>query len=209
MYNKNNNNKAIVMASGGIDSTVILYDLYNKGIDTYPVIVNYGQKNYKTELKHLEIVNPFSNKIIEISIPDIYALTESKLLKEIDLWEENMSNSDNYVPYRSHLLILISAILADIYNINQVYFGFIDTENVNSWDCKKQYLKSIFATFNTIDYHIPLIDLNKIEVVKIGFELHAPLAKTFSCQNNIVNHCGVCPNCIDRIISFKEVLISE
>jgi len=208
MYNKDD--KIIVMASGGIDSTVILFDLHSKGYtNVYPVILNYGQKTYDTEHKSLVSVCPFPlQNILEMDISTFYKGSSSKLLLPIDLWNDDFNEVQNDLPGRSLLLILAGLSKAKSINSAVIYFGFIDTLNVIYYDCKEEYLKKSFNLLcnEKVNFEIPLIHMSKEDVVYRGFKLNVPLGKTFSCHNNKEIHCGVCPNCLDRIRAFGELV---
>src|SRR5690242_7219111 len=104
----------ILLASGGLDSTVLAFWLKNKGIDFVPVFINYGQHCADTEYETLKSVLPdeLIPKIEFIDISSIYIGSESRMINPANLWEDNIVAEDLYLPYRNLMILSVGAIIA-------------------------------------------------------------------------------------------------
>ncbi len=200
----------ILMTSGGMDSTTLAYWLLNKGIEFIPLFFNYGQHCKETELNTLRQVLPekYKSRIKVLDISCVFENSESLLIKEADLWNEEVSHEDLYVPYRSLLLLTTAAAFAQSGGINTIYSGFINSNHAKEIDCSSEFfnkLEGIFSNYGGIKMAMPFRYMSKYEVAKIGLELKVPIANTFSCQVFSDIPCGACPNCVDRLEAFKKL----
>src|SRR5690349_10975266 len=98
--------RAVLLASGGLDSTTLAYQLSAEEISITPLFVDYGQHCSATEFTTLQNVlpPPLRRGIVRIDISDVYQGTSSRLIAPADLWQESISHDDLYLPYRNLLL---------------------------------------------------------------------------------------------------------
>jgi 7-cyano-7-deazaguanine synthase len=200
---------ALLMASGGMDSTVLAYWLREKGKEVLPLFLDYGQHFKDTELEALKRLLPkeYFENIRVIDIKDIYKGSTSRMIKEPNLWEEEVVADDLYLPYRNLLFLSIAASVAQTEGITEVYSAFINSNHAKEIDCSKDFfdnLGSLLENYGPINIQMPFRFHSKKEVADIGISLGVPIAETFSCQASSTVHCGVCPNCVDRLSALNS-----
>lgn len=201
--------QACVLASGGLDSTTLVYDLLAKGMKIRVIFINYGQHFYDTELSALKKVLPveiFEDiKIIDIS--SAYTESRSPLIKRYDLWQTNVVDEMLYVPFRSLTMISAAMAYSQSIGVSQLYAAFIDSNHVKDIDATSFFLDSLIKTtdvYESVKLNLPLRNMTKLDVVKLGISVNAPIEKTYSCQINLEIPCGACPNCVDRATAISS-----
>ncbi|MDI4649595.1 7-cyano-7-deazaguanine synthase [Cohnella hashimotonis] len=201
---------SLFMASGGLDSTVMAYWLKQQGKRVLPLFIDYGQhfkqEEYKTLLK--VIPQDYKDSIRVIRIGDVYQSSNSRMIKEPNLWEDDFTADDLYLPYRNLLFLSVAASVAQSENISDVYSAFINSNHAKEIDCSKDFfdrLGTMLKDYGTIKINMPFRDYSKTEVAELGIKLGVPIATTFSCQANSKVHCGVCPNCVDRLAVLNSL----
>ncbi|WET51032.1 7-cyano-7-deazaguanine synthase [Chryseobacterium indologenes] len=205
-----NLNEGVILVSGGLDSTTLCYLFIKNNIKFTPLIINYGQHCFDTELQSLKVVLPEKhlNDLEIIDISDIYKFSNSKFIKPANLWEDNITADDLYIPYRNVLLLTAAASFARTLNYNFVYSAFINSNHAKEIDCSNEFfnnLESLLSEYGSVKIEMPFRNLSKFEVAKLGIELNAPIGKTFSCQASPIIPCGACPNCVDRLDALKKI----
>ena len=198
------NYDALLLASGGMDSTVMYYWLKNKNLKILPVFIDYGQHFKETEYQSLINLLPSNavSSIRIIRIGDIFQNSKSRLIIEPNLWEDDVTSDDLYLPYRNLLFLTLGASIAQAEKIPEVYAAFINSNHAKEIDGSKEFLDNLttmLAGFGQVTVQLPFRDFTKKEVANLGIELGVPISRTYSCQANSNTHCGVCPNCVDRI----------
>lgn len=202
--------KVVLLASGGLDSTTLAYWMLENSIDFIPLFINYGQHCSGTELTTLKDVLPASHKdLIEVmDVSAIYRRSNSRFIKAANLWEDDITADDLYLPYRNMLILTIAASFAQTLQIDSVYSAFINSNHAKEIDCTKAFfnkMEGILGDFGSVKIEMPFLDMSKYEVAQIGISLRAPIAKTFSCQASAVIPCGACPNCVDRLEALRKL----
>jgi len=208
------NKRAILLLSGGIDSTTLLSKLSSDGYEIVAVSFHYGQKheieiNYSK--KNAEKYGVKKHHIIEL---DKLLFKSSALVnREIDIatYENNElpeGQVDAYVPFRNLLFISTALSLAESFNINEIYLAFNSDDKANFWDCRTEFVERINAitSLNTsIQIKTPFINLSKTEVVKLARQLNVDLNNTITCyQPNESTECGVCLSCVTKQKALKN-----
>jgi 7-cyano-7-deazaguanine synthase len=201
---------SLLMASGGMDSTVMAYWLWSKGKNVLPLFIDYGQHFKETELKSLRELLPkeFVNNIKVVNISDIYLGSTSRMIKEANLWEDDVVADDLYLPYRNLLFLSIAASVAQTQGITEIYSAFINSNHAKEIDCSKEFfdrLGSLLESYGPVNIQMPFRFFSKKDVADLGLSLGVPIAETFSCQASSSVHCGVCPNCIDRLSALNSL----
>jgi 7-cyano-7-deazaguanine synthase len=202
---------AILLASGGLDSTVMAYWLRDKGVKFIPLFLDYGQHFIDIEYSKLSRLLPEEYKSIikVIKLHDIYEDSISRMIKEPNLWKDTVVADDLYLPYRNTLFLTVAAAYAQSRGIKKIYSAFINSNHAKEIDCSVQFfdtLGKLLSDYGTVTLEMPFRNLDKTQVAKIGLELKVPIAETFSCQANSEVHCGVCPNCVDRLEALKNLI---
>lgn len=216
------NKKAMVVFSGGIDSTTCLamaIDLYGKE-KVVALSFTYGQK-HSVELEHAKAITEYYG--VEHIIRDISEIykgnTTCKLLKgnedvEHTRYEEQTEANghhavDTYVPFRNGIMLAYATALAIEKNCETIYYGaHADDASGNAYpDCSSAFNNAMGeaikeGTGGEVRIYDPIIHLHKNEVIRRGIELGAPYYLTYSCYEGHEKPCGTCPSCRKRIESF-------
>lgn len=195
---------AVLLASGGLDSTTLAFWLRERRITFLLLFIDYGQHCAETELKRLNEVLPKETfgAVKNINVSDIYRGSHSRLISEPNLWEDHVSAEDMYLPYRNLLLLSIASAYAQSNGISEVYTAFINSNHAKEIDCSAEFfqrLETMLADYGSVKIKMPFREKSKREVAEIGLRLNAPIARTFSCQAASKVPCGACPNCVDRL----------
>jgi len=194
--------KVVCLASGGIDSSVLMLMLKNMGHEVFPLHVNYGQKAAMMELKSFSKVCEF----LEIK-PEVIDISGIGKLS-IGMTKPDLSYNDNPLfPARNLLLLTVGAVYAYTKSITVISIGSLS--NSTFPDQTKEFMKNSETTLNIaiqeqIKILTPLIDLNKREVVDLARKYNFPLEITYSCYIGLSNPCGKCMSCKEREAAEKS-----
>lgn len=204
----------LLMASGGLDSTVLAYKLLAEGKNIVPLFINYGQHFYKTEEERFLEVLPseFIKNYKKIDVSDVFKNSNSIMVKKVDLTKEKVTDDDVFLPYRNMYLLSSAIAFASSLGIKTVYSAFINSNHAKEIDATStflDYITNYFQSMGDVSLHMPLRNMTKSEVLKLGINLASPVERTFSCQVYENVHCGACANCVDRQNAFSEVINSE
>ena len=202
--------KGVILVSGGLDSTTLMYLFVKQDVDFVPLFINYGQHCAEHELDTLKMVIPeqYADKIEIIDVSSVYKYSQSRFIRPANLWKEKVSADDLYIPYRNVLLLTIAASFAQTLGIDKVYAAFINSNHAKEIDCSSEFfnkLEGLLSEYGSVKIEMPFRDMTKYEVAKLGIELKAPIGRTFSCQASPDIPCGACPNCVDRLEALKRI----
>jgi len=201
----------VLLASGGMDSTVLAYDLAQKSENIIVLFLDYGQHCAEKELDTLRKVIPesYTDNIRVIRISDIYQESNSCMIIEANLWTDFIVADDLYLPYRNLLFLSIASAYAQSIGARNVYSAFINSNHAKEIDCSMEFfakLEALLEAYGPVKINIPYRTMSKTEVARLGISLGAPVAATYSCQVNSQNPCGACPNCVDRIDALNALI---
>jgi 7-cyano-7-deazaguanine synthase len=200
---------AVLLASGGMDSTTLAYWLMRRNCGVTPLFIDYGQHCAKTEYEALKMVLPTGcARPIAVNISDIYHNAKSRLISEPNLWIESMEGDPLYLPYRNLLLLSVGAAFATSHNSSVLYAAFINSNHAKEIDCSARFfstLEKVLSEYGSIELRMPFRNMSKVQVARMGVRLRVPLAATYSCQASSRVPCGACPNCVDRLEALKQI----
>lgn len=204
--------KGVILVSGGMDSTTLMYQFVKQDVDFIPLFINYGQHCAVHELETLRNVIPekYADAIEIIDVSSVYKYSQSRFIKPANLWEESITADDLYIPYRNVLLLTVAASFAQTIGLNKVYSAFINSNHAKEIDCSTEFfnkLEGLLSEYGSVKIEMPFRNMTKYDVAKLGIELRAPIGQTFSCQASPVVPCGACPNCVDRLNALKQIEI--
>ncbi|MBQ1340523.1 MAG: 7-cyano-7-deazaguanine synthase QueC [Ruminococcus sp.] len=215
--------KALVLFSGGVDSTTCLGIAVDKyGADEVLALsVYYGQKHSKELQAAEKIAAHYGVKLHSLDLALIFADSDCSLLKgsSEDIPEESYADQlsktggapvSTYVPFRNGLFLSSAASVALSNGCEVIYYGaHSDDAAGNAYpDCSADFNEAInraiyLGSGQKLKVEAPFIGLTKAEVVKKGLELGVPYEMTWSCYEGGDMPCGVCGTCRDRIAAFK------
>jgi 7-cyano-7-deazaguanine synthase len=205
---------AVVMTSGGLDSTVLLHWAISQGYRVTPLFLNYGQHCAQTELITLKSLLP-SEVIASLEIVDVssvFRASPSRLIREANLWCDEVESDDLMLPYRNLFLLVTGAAFASVRGASMLLSAFINSNHAYELDATTTFLsgvESLIGRVGTVRIELPFRDLSKAKVVEIGLSLGVRVAETYSCQVNSFEHCGACPNCVERISALRSAAPAE
>ena len=214
-------NKAVILLSGGLDSTTCLAIAKHQGFDLNALTFNYGQR-HDFELKSAQkIVDHFQIKNHSIVNIDLAQFGGSALTDEIDV-PKNRSESEmtdipvTYVPARNTVFLSLAIAWAETLNAFDIFIGVNALDYSGYPDCRPEYIAAFEKTANlatkagvsgqNFKIHTPLINMKKSEIILNGLELNVDYSLTSSCYDPLKNGdpCGQCDACILRLKGFQE-----
>jgi len=199
----------LLLASGGLDSTTVAYQLTERGVTVQPLFFDYGQHCVETEWQRVHEVLPAGMaKPERITLSDIFRGSSSRLILEPDLWQDVVNDDDLYVPYRTLLFYAAAAARAQTLGILQVYTGFINSNHAKEIDCTAEFmnkLDGLSESIGPVRFQSPFRYSSKADVTKEALRLGVPIGRTFSCQASSQLPCGACPNCVERLAALRQV----
>jgi len=217
--------KAIVLLSGGLDSTTALYLAKDKGFDEiYAITFLYGQKHNK----ELEYAKNTAKKagVIEHKIVNLMlnqwgdcSLTNDK----VDIHDGKIDNKEipaTYVPARNMVFLSVAASYADALDITDIFIGVSEVDYSGYIDCREEFIKSMEDTINLgtelgvvkkqhITIHAPFMHMTKTEEIQLGVKLNVDYADTWSCYKGGEKPCGTCDSCLLRAKAFEEAGLKD
>ena len=224
--------KAVVLSSGGLDSTTCLGIAVDKyGSDNVStILIYYGQRHAK-ELDCAKMVARYYGvSHYEFDIANVLKFSDSELLMKsknspaqssyADQMRKSGSNKiGTYVPFRNGLMLSVAASFADsIYKDDEIelYIGVHKDDAIISAyaDCSASFINAMasaisIGTYGRIHLIAPFMDNDKKEVVRIGLDLKVPYHLTWSCYAGGQKPCGKCATCIDREKAFAANKVKD
>jgi 7-cyano-7-deazaguanine synthase len=196
--------KALLLTSGGLDSTTLAYRLQEQGVQLVPVFFDYGQHCANKEWETLQDLLPNQGCAApeRIDVSAIFRGSRSRLIREPDLWTDHVEDTDLYIPYRTLLFFSMGAACAQTRGLTDVYSGFINSNHAKELDCSAQFLNGLDALtkgVGPVRFHSPFRNWSKAQVVAEAIRLGVAVGKTYSCQLLSNIPCGACPNCVERL----------
>lgn len=216
--------KAVVLLSGGIDSTTCLAIAVRKyGAENVTALTAYYGQKHARELESAKKVAEFYHvEHAECNLSKVFAFSECPLLNgsknaiphksySEQLEEKGGSGTvDTYVPFRNGLLLSYAAAVAISIGAGFIYYGaHADDAAGRAYpDCTPEFKWAIDNAIYEGSGHLcaieaPLLYMNKAEVVKTGLQLGAPYHLTWSCYEGGEKPCGTCGTCLDRKKAFE------
>lgn len=217
-------NKAVILLSGGMDSTTCLAFAHANNYECYALSFNYGQKHNAELIAASKIAKEFKIKKHEIINLDIGRLGGSALTdphQKVPDYEDNNGIPITYVPARNTIMLSIALGWAEITGADSIFVGVSAVDY--SWypDCRPEYIDAFSKLANLatkkaiegqkITIETPLIALSKAETIKLGVSLNVNYAQTVSCYKATATGlaCGICASCHLRKKGFADAAIND
>jgi len=211
------NKKALVLFSGGLDSTTMLAMVKSNGYEITALTINYNQRHVseidfsKKSLSQLQI-----NKQIIFDL-DLSKIGGSALTDNIPVPIDSNDNiPTTYVPARNTIFLSLASSFAERLNISDIFIGANIIDYSGYPDCRPEFIKSFEKTINLgtklgvegshFRIHTPLIKMTKAEIITKGHSLGVDYSLTLSCYNPTDSGlaCGKCDSCKFRKDGFKD-----
>jgi len=222
--NKNHKfKKAIVLLSGGLDSTTVLAIARSEKYDIYCLSFNYGQRHIAELTASKKVVKAFDveNHLIidiDLSVFGNSALTQNiKVPKNRTKSEINNKIPVTYVPARNTIFLSYAIAWAEVLDASDIFIGVNAIDYSGYPDCRPEFINAFehMASLATkkgveekhkIKIQTPLINLSKAEIIKKGIELKVDYSLTHSCYDPLYDGkaCGSCDSCILRKNGFTK-----
>src|SRR3989338_6893698 len=216
------NEKAVILLSGGLDSTTVLAIAQSKGYECYALTFNYGQRHHIEIEKTKKIVKTYKVKAHKIINLDLRALGHSALTDDIAVpkrrSEKEMTQNIpvTYVPARNTIFLSYALAWAEVLQADHIFIGVNVLDYSGYPDCRPEYIKAFqnMARLATrasvsgqkISIHTPLLYLTKAHIIQKGLELGVDYNLTHSCYDPDPRGgpCRECDSCLLRAKGFAE-----
>ncbi len=210
--------KAVVLLSGGLDSTTTLAQAIADGCEPTAISFRYGQKHTKELVSAENVCKHYgvAHVVIDLNLSSFRsALTRNDI--DVPMDREGKLDEDipiTYVPARNIVFLSIAAGLAESIDADRVYIGANAVDYSGYPDDRPDFFKAYEemlakGTKAGVEGHpvkimTPLLHLSKADIVRLGKELKAPLELTWSCYNGGEKACGHCDSCRLRLEGFRK-----
>lgn len=215
--------KAVVLVSGGLDSTTVLAMAQQQGYDCYTLSFDYGQR-HSAELiaaaRTSKAMGAVEHKVVKLDLGTIggSALTDTS----IDVPEQESEGIPvTYVPARNTVFLAIALGWAEVLEAQQIFVGVNAVDYSGYPDCRPEFIQSFeqmanLATKagvegNTLRIEAPLIQMTKAEIVQAGAALGVDYSLTVSCYqaDDEGRACGKCDSCRLRRQGFEQAQLPD
>lgn len=217
--------RAVVLLSGGLDSSTVLAIARSEGFDCYCLSFAYGQK-HSAELLYAEsLARELGAAEHRVATIDIGAFGGSALTDdEIDVPDAADIGSEipvTYVPARNTVFLAYALGWAEVLGAQDIFIGVNAVDYSGYPDCRPEFIRAFEALANLatrvgveggqLSVHSPLIDLTKGEIIRRGRALGVDYSKTVSCYrlSDDGKACGDCDSCVLRAAGFEAAGIPD
>lgn len=218
--------KAVILLSGGLDSSTVLYQAKADGCQCYTISFDYQQRHRKELNSALTLANTagvIEHQVVNFDLRQWggSALTDDKinLPQQRSLAEMADNIPVTYVPARNTIFLSFALGYAEAIAAERVYIGVNALDYSGYPDCRPDYIQAIQEVFRLgtkqgrsgqpIKIIAPLIDLKKTEIIQLGNQLGVPWHLTWSCYAGNDIACGVCDSCQLRLAAFAELGLED
>lgn len=211
--------KAVVLLSGGLDSTTALYLAKQDGHEVHAISFDYGQR-HRRELQCArqvaQRVGVASHNVVSLNLSAWggSSLTDMNMTVE----DGNADRTDipmTYVPARNMVFLSVAASLAEAIGAQHIYIGVSQVDYSGYVDCRQVFIDAMAKAINLgtvmsaehgkhIEIHAPFINMTKAQEIKLGQQLGVDFGLTWSCYRGGEHPCGTCDSCLLRAKAFKE-----
>ena len=211
--------KAVVLLSGGLDSTVCMAVAQSQGYELFPISFNYNQRHARELICASGIAEHYKvtkHLVINTNMNAIggSALTDNNLAVPVG----HANHQDipiTYVPARNLIFLSYALGYAEVTGADHIFIGVNAVDYSGYPDCRPEFIQLFqqLANYSTkagvqderqIVIETPLLQLSKKDIVLLGKKLHAPLELTTSCYNGDQVACGQCDSCVLRLKGFAD-----
>lgn len=226
MSNKVQVDSAVVLLSGGLDSSTLLHYVVKRlgARSVYALSFHYGQK-HKREIEaaawQARSAGVMAHDVVDMGFfgaltPGGSALTDPDVVvpRLVDLAPSSLVQPPTYVPNRNMMLLSVAAGYAESRGVGDVFYGAQTQDRYGYWDCTPEFLDRINAVLALnrrvpVVVHAPFVGMRKAEEIKLGFALGIDYAHTWTCYRGGSVPCRECPSCVERTQAFAELGVPD
>ena len=218
--------KAVVLFSGGLDSTTCLYWALARGYKCYALNIKYGQKHCREALSARAICKKLGVELTEIKLNLPWLARATSLVgkaaipdEPLNIIKDKSRIPSTYVPARNLIFVAIAASLADSIDAEAIIAGPNAIDYSGYPDCRPEFYEPLAKAVKEgtrkgvkdgkIKIITPLLKLSKAEIAKLGKKLKVPFSMTWSCYRGGKKPCGKCDACKLRAEGFKKAGIKD
>lgn len=218
---------AVVLLSGGVDSTTCLALACKEGYEVYALTVDYGQRHRVEIESAARVAEAYGARHVVVGV-DLRAFGGSALTGDIGVpkgrsYEEILGGIPiTYVPARNTVFLALALGLAEVIGAEDIFIGVNALDYSGYPDCRLEFVKKFeelarLATKAGVEgraqfvIHSPLIHMSKAEIIKLGHQLGVDYSLTFSCYDpgEGGRPCGSCDACLLREKGFREAGLQD
>ena len=221
--------KALVLFSGGLDSTTCLalaIEKYGKD-EVLALSISYGQKHQKEIEAAQAVAAHYGVRLQTLDLAQIFADSDCSLLQGNDAeipkesYADQLAETDGrpvstYVPFRNGLFLSSAASIALSHGCEVIYYGaHSDDAAGNAYpDCSEEFNNAMntaifLGSGKQLRIEAPFVSKTKADVVAMGLKLNAPYRLTWSCYEGGDKPCGLCGTCRDRAAAFAANHVAD
>lgn len=210
---------AVVLLSGGLDSTTTLAQAIADGCTVTALSFRYGQRHTKELVSAANVAEFFGVKHVIVDL-DLSMFRSALTRPELDVPEnrdESQMGQDipiTYVPARNIIMMSVAAGLCESVDADRIYIGANNVDYSGYPDCRPEFFEAFQQMIavgtkcgvegNPIKIMTPILRLSKADIVRLGKKLGAPLHLTWSCYEGGEKACGRCDSCQLRLNGFRD-----
>ncbi|MFZ5825217.1 MAG: 7-cyano-7-deazaguanine synthase QueC [Bacillota bacterium] len=218
--------KAVVLLSGGLDSTTCMGVAVREGYEVFPISFFYNQR-HNTELESARAVAAYYNipadrhMVVDLGRTirgsALTGDTEVPLGRTLD--EMGSDIPSTYVPSRNIIFMAHAASYAEVVGAEAIYIGVNALDYSGYPDCRPEFVEAFQQVLNVgtkpgvegraVRVLTPLLNLSKAGIVRLGVEVGAPLEHSYSCYSGTRPSCGECDACLLRLKGFREAGVED
>jgi 7-cyano-7-deazaguanine synthase len=214
----NSQPKVLVVSSGGLDSTVAIYQMLKQDCEVATVSFDYGQR-HKKELDYAEKTASklgLRHHVVDLSgLTSILAESGSSLVSATEVpeghyAEDNMKKT--VVPNRNMMMLSVAGAIAVSTGCNYVVTGVHAGDHAVYPDCRPPFINAmadalVYGNEGFGDMRgvlAPFVHMTKTEIAHLGMQLKVPFEETWSCYKGGEVHCGRCGTCVERLEAIND-----
>lgn len=211
------NRKIVVVLSGGMDSTTLLYDAMNQWEEIYPISFHYGQKHNREVNSAFDTCKklglPFKSLLIPLDQVAPSSLTRGDIGIPKGHYEDE-SMKQTVVPNRNMVFLAFATAYAIGIGAEIVAYGAHAGDHAIYPDCRGEFVEAMSEAMALCDYKpielwVPYLYWNKADILKRGLELGVDYSLTWTCYEGKELACGKCGACTERREAFREAGVED
>ncbi len=209
--------KAIVLFSGGIDSTTALYWALAEGFEVIALSFNYQGRAQQELQAARRLIQALNVQAIEVSLP--FLQTAVDLIRNDPRIFKDIEVPEGYIPTRNLIYYALAAYYCEIYSAEYIIAGHLKTDSIGFPDATPSFFESVEAIINRMQRNqknpnrrhilLPFLTKTKAEIIRIAVQLKVPLELTWSCYYDRREHCENCESCREREQAFDQAKIND